>query len=148
MPASLGKRGHNRRNRLSAFRDSNTGSGSFDVIFSDGSTTSTVSVQVQDSDGTASNVSSITFTADMSPNPANGSMRPARITIDVTVTVGNDSVHLTTSAVPRNGEYAESTETCTRIATKRTSAAFSPSIIEPSGRARARPATTKSRRTA
>jgi len=49
----------------------------------------------------ASNVSSVTFTADMSPNPANGSMRPARVTIDMTVTVGTDSVHLTTSAVPR-----------------------------------------------
>ena len=39
--------------------DSATGTGSFDVTFSDGPATSTVSVQVQDSDGASSNVSSI-----------------------------------------------------------------------------------------
>ena len=49
----------------------------------------------------ARNVSSLTFTADMAPNPSNGFMRPVRITIDMIVTVGKDSVHLTGSAVPR-----------------------------------------------
>src|SRR5439155_19837124 len=39
--------------------DSGTGSGSFDVTFLDGPNTSTVSLQVQDSDGANSNVSSI-----------------------------------------------------------------------------------------
>src|SRR5207253_790145 len=39
--------------------DCATGAGSFDVTFSDGPATSTVSVQLQDSDGDASNVSTI-----------------------------------------------------------------------------------------
>lgn len=39
--------------------DSNTGAGSFDVSFSDGIAISTVSVQLQDSDGDPSNVSSV-----------------------------------------------------------------------------------------
>ena len=42
--------------------DSATGAGSFDVTFSDGPITSTVSVQVQDSDGAASNVATVDVT--------------------------------------------------------------------------------------
>jgi Tfp pilus assembly protein FimT len=49
----------------------------------------------------ASNVSALTFTAEMAKNPNNGFMRPVRITIDMTVIVGNDQVRLTGSAVPR-----------------------------------------------
>lgn len=50
----------------------------------------------------SSNVSSMLFTADMRPDPQTGAKRPVRITIDIVVTVGNDSVHLTGSAVPRS----------------------------------------------
>ena len=49
----------------------------------------------------ASNISSLTFTADMEIAPSNSGMRPVRITIDMVVTVGSDSVHLTGAAVPR-----------------------------------------------
>lgn len=50
----------------------------------------------------ASNVSSMLFTADMQPDPQTGTKRPVRITVDIVVKVGTDSVHLTGSAVPRS----------------------------------------------
>jgi Tfp pilus assembly protein PilW len=52
----------------------------------------------------ANNVSAMTFTTDMAPDPQSqsGAKRPVRITIDMTLTVGKQNVRLTASAVPRN----------------------------------------------
>ena len=51
----------------------------------------------------ASNVSAVSFTGDMEPDPqsTNGTKRTVRVTVDITVQVGPDTVRLTGSAVPR-----------------------------------------------
>jgi hypothetical protein len=52
----------------------------------------------------AKNVTAMTFTADLQPDPQSQShaLRPVRITVDMTMTVGKETVRLTGSAVPRN----------------------------------------------
>ena len=52
----------------------------------------------------AHNLTSLTFTADMAPDPgsASGAKVPVSITVDMTVTIGTEVVHIRGSAVPRH----------------------------------------------
>jgi prepilin-type N-terminal cleavage/methylation domain-containing protein len=52
----------------------------------------------------AHNITGLTFTADMAPDPgsASGAKVPVSITVDMTVTIGTEKIHVRGSAVPRH----------------------------------------------